>query len=127
MAQYDLRNRVTIVDSINAASYTGATNGTSANMSGFDGALVVHNVGAVVGAPVVIMEDSDDDTTFATVATASLQTDMPAALGTTTDAQTYTALYKGRKVYLRTRIDNAGTSIILSSQIVQYPQRHLEP
>ena len=126
MATQDLKNRVTVTQSFAAAATkTAVANGTSVDMSGFEGATFIYNIGVVVGAPVVIMQDSDDDTTFATVSAANQSTDMPAALSTSLDVTTYSAAYLGNKRYIRPRVDDEGTSIFITVDIVQHAGRHI--
>ena len=126
MATQDLANRVTITQSLSpAATITTATNGASVDMTDHEGCMVIYNVGVVVGAPVVILQDSDDDTTFATVSAANQVTDMPAALSTSLDVAVYRAAYLGNRRYVRPRVDDEGTSIFIACTIVQSHGRHI--
>ena len=126
MATQDLKNRVTITQSLSPkATIATPTNGTSVDMSGFEGALIIYNVGVVAGAPVVILQESDDDSAFTTVAAGDQSTDMPAALSTSLDVAVYSAAYLGGKRYIRPRVDDVGTTIFLAVTIVQDHGRHI--
>ena len=126
MATQDLKNRVSVTQSISAAATkTAATNGTSVDMSGWEGATIIYNIGVVVGAPVVIMQESDNDSTFTTVAAADQSTDMPAALSTSLDVVSYSAAYLGNKRYIRPRVSDNGTSIFITADIVRHKGRHI--
>ena len=126
MATQDLKNRVTITQSMAPkATLTAATNGTSVDMSGFEGCLVIYNIGVVAGAPIVILQESDDDSTFTTVAAGDQSTTMPAALSTSLDVTTYEAAYLGGKRYVRPRVSDEGTSIFIAVTIVQSSGLHI--
>lgn len=126
MATYDLKNRVTVTQSLSPkATYTAVTDGASADLSGFEGGMIIYNIGVVAGAPIVVMDESDDDSTFTTVAAADQSTDMPAALSTSLDVQSYSATYLGTKRYIRARIEDEGTSIFMSADIIRSKGRHI--
>ena len=126
MATQDLKNRVTVTQSLKPTATKVATvDGTSVDMSGFEGATIVYNIGTVVGAPIVLMEESDDDAAFTTVAAGDQSTDMPAALSSVLDDQSYTAAYLGSKRYIRPSLSDFGTSIFITADIIQHHGRHI--
>jgi len=124
MATYDLKNRVSVVNSMSAAAYTTVTNGASADLAGYEGALVIYHIGASGGDQVFKMQESDNDSTFTNV-TASDQSTTLVAIDTTNDDTIYTAAYLGRKRYLRVALTTYGTSLAAACSIVRFPGRHV--
>ena len=126
MATQDLRSRVTITESLTNISRASTANGTSVDMTAHEGALVIYTIGLVVGtAATVVLQDSDDDTTFATVVAANQVTDLPATISTSEDVDMYSAQYFGGKRYLRVALTAVGTTIIMGATFIRHKGRHI--
>ncbi len=126
MATQDLRSRVTITESLTNISRGATANGTSIDMTDHEGALILYTIGLVVGtAATVILEDSDDDSTFAAVVAAKQVTNLPATISTTEDVQIYSAQYFGTRRHLRVALTAVGTTIIMGATIIQSYGRHI--
>ncbi|MFD7093392.1 hypothetical protein [Streptomyces xanthophaeus] len=104
----DIYNGVLVKASLKPALRTATANGTAvdrvdgANLSMYQDAMVVINSGTVTdGTHTITIEDSDDNSTYATVAAAYLEGDTPPALITTNDETVYETRYTGGKRYLR--------------------------
>lgn len=125
-AQFDLATRTTVATSFPAASRAATADGTSTDMKGFVGAMVLVNAGAVTGADAtIILEDSDDDSAFTVVSAANQAGDLPAVITTTTDDQSYRQAYLGIRRHLRARLSAVGTSFVFGVSIVKFPGRHV--
>ena len=126
MATQDLRSRVTVSESLTNISRSSTANGTSVDMSGFEGAMILYTIGLVVGtAATVVLEDSDDDSAFTAVAAAKQVTNLPATISTTEDVNIYSAQYFGNRRHLRVAITAVGTTIIMGATVVQSYGRHI--
>lgn len=123
----DIYNSVLVKASLKPAARTATANGTSvdrvdgSNASMFQDALIVINSGTVTdGTHTITLEDSDDNSTFATVTSANLEGDALPALITTNDETVYETRYIGTKRYLRvvTTVASATTGGLYSAEIV---------
>lgn len=123
----DIYNSVLVKASLKPAARTATANGTAvdrvdgSNASMFQDALVVLNTGTVTdGTHTITIEDSDDNSTFATVVAANLEGDTPPALVTTNDETVYETRYIGAKRYLRvvTTVASATTGGVYSAEVV---------
>ncbi|WP_030659728.1 MULTISPECIES: hypothetical protein [Streptomyces] len=104
----DIYSNVLVKASLKPAARTATANGTSvdradgSNASMYQDALVVLNVGTVTdGTHTITIEDSDDNSSFATVAAGYLEGDTPPALITSNDETVYETRYTGGKRYVR--------------------------
>lgn len=104
----DIYSNVLVKASFKPVARTATANGTAvdrvdgANASMYQDALVVLNVGTVTdGTHTITIEDSDDNSSFATVAAAYLEGDTPPALITSNDETVYETRYTGGKRYIR--------------------------
>lgn len=123
----DAYNNLLVKASLKPAARTATVNGTSvdrvdgSNASMFQDATVVINSGTVTdGTHTITIEDSDDNSTFATVVAANLEGDTPPALITTNDETVYETRYIGTKRYLRvvTTVATATTGGVYSAEVV---------
>lgn len=123
----DIYNSVLVKASLKPAARTATANGTAvdrvdgSNASMFQDALIVLNAGTVTdGTHTITIEDSDDNSTFATVAAGFLEGDTPPALVTTNDETVYETRYTGTKRYLRvvTTVASATTGGVYSAEVV---------
>lgn len=119
----DLKNDVAVASSLRPASRTAAVNGLGVDLANYDAAFVVLDLGAIGGtSPSFTFEvqDSTDNSTFAAVAAADLDSGQPAAF-TAGDSITEIG-YKGIKRYLRVAITAAsGTAptLLCSATVVR--------
>ncbi|MFD9306132.1 hypothetical protein ACFWCB_26345 [Streptomyces sp. NPDC060048] len=104
----DIYSNVLVKASLKPAARTATANGTGvdradgSNASMYQDALVVLSSGTVTdGTHTITIEDSDDNSSFATVAAAYLEGDTPPALITSNDETVYETRYIGGKRYLR--------------------------
>ena len=126
MPNHDLASAGAATQSIVAAAHTAATNGTSVDLGNSDGCLIVINYGLADTGVTVIMEDSDDDSTFTTVTAANLTRGAIAAVTTLNDNVSVLNSYKGNKRYLRARLDTVtGTDQGVGITLIELPLRHV--
>lgn len=104
----DIYGEVLVKASFKPALRAATANGTAvdrvdgSNASMYQDALVVINSGVVTdGTHTITIEDSDDNSAWATVAAGFLEGDTPPALITTNDDTVYETRYIGGKRYLR--------------------------
>lgn len=124
----DIYNGVLVKASLKPIARTdGTVNGAAvdrvdgANASMFQDALIVLNTGTVTdGTHTITIQDSDDNSTFATVAAGFLEGDTPPALITTNDETVYETRYTGTKRYLRVVAVTTGatTGGVYSAEVV---------
>lgn len=123
----DIYNSVLVKASLKPAARTATANGTAvdrvdgSNAAMYQDAMIVINSGTVTdGTHTITIEDSDDNSTFATVAAANLEGDTPPALITTNDETVYETRYIGTKRYLRvvTTVASATTGGVYSAEVV---------
>lgn len=121
MSRTDIKNSVSVAQTLAPASRTAAVNGTGVDLTGFDAAVVVFDLGAIGGTTPSItfqVQESDDNSSFAAVAAADLDGGQPAAV---TTGGTVTEIgYRGTKRYIRAAITAAGgtTPTLLCSATV---------
>lgn len=96
--------KASLKPALRAATATGTAvdRADGTNYSMFQDALIVLNSGVVTdGTHTFTIEDSDDNSTWATVAAGFLEGDTPPAIITTNDDTVYETRYTGGKRYLR--------------------------
>ena len=119
----DLKNNVSVVQSLLPASRTAAVNGAGVDLQGFNSACVVVDAAASGGTSpdfTFEVQESDDNSTFTAVADADLQGSEPQITGANDNA-VYRVGYVGYKRYIRSVIKTVtGTSptLLCSSSII---------
>jgi len=116
------RERFNIVQSLGPAARDASADGASADLQGYHGATAVIDAGAWTdGSHTFVVEDSDDDVTFAPVADGLLDGAEPVVDGAPDDDQAYRIGYLGMKRYLRVAVTVAGatTGLVASASIVR--------
>ncbi|MFD9515943.1 hypothetical protein [Streptomyces sp. NPDC059979] len=124
----DIYSNVLVKASLKPALRAATANGTGvdradgSNASMFQDALIVLNTGTVTdGTHTITIEDSDDNSSFATVAAGYLEGDTPPALITSNDETVYETRYTGGKRYLRvvtTVTGSPSTGGLYSAEVV---------
>ncbi|MEW2635257.1 hypothetical protein AB0903_27335 [Streptomyces sp. NPDC048389] len=120
----DIKNHLTVEQSLAPASRTAAVDGTGVDLAGFDAAMVVIDAGASGGTTPSFtfeVEDSDDDSTYAAVAAADLDGTEPVITGANDEA-VYTLGYHGIKRYLRvaiTAVSGTSPTLLCSASVVR--------
>ena len=104
----DLKNSIDTVNSIDPDDYTATINGLGVDFQGFEGSAVVFSVGTVTdGTHTPTIEESDDNSTWANVASA----DQEGALSDLASDTNQRVGYKGAKRYLRSVLTISGATI----------------
>ena len=107
MTTRDLKSNVDVVTSLVPDDYTSSPSATSADLRGFESAVVVFVVGTVTdGTHTPAVEESDDDSTWNAVAVADL-------LGTLANLASDTNQrvgYRGAKRYVRAKLTVSGAT-----------------
>jgi hypothetical protein len=123
----DAYSNVLVKASLKPAARTATANGTAvdrtdgSNASMFQDALIVLNTGTVTdGTHTITIEDSDDNSTFATVTSAGYEGDAPPALTSSNDETVYETRYTGGRRYLRvvTTVAGATTGGLYAAEVV---------
>jgi hypothetical protein len=121
----DLHSKLGLVQSIAAQAVTGAVSGAGADLQGYNSALFVLDIGAGSGTSptaTVVLQESDDNTTFTDIAAADLiGGDQIAQITGSTDEAVYKRGYVGTKRYLRARVSATGgtsPSFPMAAQII---------
>lgn len=110
----DAYNNVTVRESLAIAARTATANGTAVDRSVNslmyqDAAVVVHTGTVTDGTHTIDVKESDDNSTFTSVAAADLQGTEP-AIGAVDDNKLYVVGYKGTKRYLRVDVTVSGAT-----------------
>ncbi|MGX9144984.1 hypothetical protein [Mesorhizobium sp. 128a] len=107
----DLYNDAGFAQSLAPAARTASANGTGVGLNGFEGAVAVIGVGAWTdGTHTFDIQDSDDNSTFASVAAGLLQGTKPVVSSAGTASKTYKVGYLGKKPFLRVAATVAGAT-----------------
>ncbi len=104
----DIKNHLSIAQTLVPAARTASANGTAVDLAGFDAAAVVIDVGAVTDAnfSIEVQESDESGSGYTAVAAADLDGTEPATL----TANTVTTIgYHGIKRYIRAVATDAGT------------------
>lgn len=121
----DLESKLAVAQSIAPQAVTATVNGSGVDLRGYDGALVVIDLGTFGGTTptaTIKIQDSADNTTFTDVALADLVGgDQLATIDPTNDLAVYRRGYIGTKRYVRvavTAIAGTGPSLPMAAQVV---------
>lgn len=107
----------------------GTVTGATVDLQGYEGAMVVIDVGLWVtdGTNTFVIEDSPDDTTWTPVVAAELSGTEPVVDGVADDNVIYTVGYLGSQRYLHvlcvTTANTAGTMVFGASVVRGVPRR----
>ncbi|MBZ9888121.1 hypothetical protein LB559_09235 [Mesorhizobium sp. BR1-1-3] len=118
----DSYNDVGFAQSFAPAARTATANGTGVDLLGFSGAVAVIHAGAWTdGTHTFDIKDSDDNSTFATVAAGFLQGSKPVVSSSGTASKVYKVGYLGTKRYLRVDVTVAGatTGAVYGASVMQ--------
>jgi hypothetical protein len=118
----DSYNDLGFATSFLPAARTATVNGTAVDLLGFSGAIALIHAGVWTdGTHTFDIKDSDDNSTFATVAAGFLQGSKPVVSSAPTASKVYKVGYLGTKRYLRIDVTVAGatTGAVYSAAIVQ--------
>lgn len=119
MASRDLFSNVGVVNTVQPQVLTATNTSTGVDLAGFEGATVVINTGAIVGAGNMTpkLQDSANNSTWADVPAASLLGTFPAVLA---QGVSYKVGYIGPQRYIRTVLTlNSGTSVAASATVLR--------
>ena len=106
MASKDLASRVKHVQSLAPAARTASADGTGVDTLNYDGVMVVVNAGLWTdGTHTIDIQESDDGTSYSSVAAGNLQGTKPVIDGATDDNQDYEVGYIGNCRYVRVDVD----------------------
>ncbi|EGX60097.1 hypothetical protein SZN_09251 [Streptomyces zinciresistens K42] len=110
----DAYSNVTVRPSLPIAARTAAANGASVDRyaagAAYQDAMIVVHTGAITdGTHAIDVQDSDDNSSWASVPAAQLQGAEP-SIGSTDDDKVYVIGYKGAKRYLRVAVTPSGTT-----------------
>jgi len=121
----DMKNNMKAVNSIDPDDYIASENGVSADLQGFDGAMLVFSVGTVTdGTHTPKMQESDDNATWNDVASSDQEGTL-ADLASDTNQQVG---YLGVKQYIRAVLTVAGaTSGAQVAALIVLGKPHLSP
>ncbi|MFI8531798.1 hypothetical protein ACIGMX_16350 [Streptomyces aquilus] len=110
----DAYSNITVRETLAIATRTASANGTGvdryASGAAFQDALVIVHTGTITdGTHAIDVQESDDNTTFTSVAASELQGTEP-SIGASDDNKMYVVGYKGLKRYLRVAVTASGTT-----------------
>ncbi|WP_392967178.1 hypothetical protein [Streptomyces sp. LN245] len=110
----DAYANVSVRETLAIVARTASANGTGVDRVGGgamyqDAAIIVHTGTITDGTHAIDVQESDDNTTFTSVAAAELQGTEP-SIGAADDNKMYVVGYKGTKRYLRAVVTASGTT-----------------
>ncbi|MFF9285398.1 hypothetical protein [Streptomyces griseosporeus] len=110
----DAYSNITVRETLAISTRTASANGTGvdryAGGAGFQDALVVVHTGTITdGTHAIDVQESDDNTTFTSVAASELQGTEP-SIGAADDNKMFVVGYKGTKRYVRVAVTASGTT-----------------
>lgn len=126
MATKDLYSHISPAVSLVPAARTASANGTGVDLQGFESAMVVIETGTVTdGTHTIDIQESDDNTTFTSVANADLQGTEP-VINNTQGSKVFKVGYIGSKRYIRVAVTVSGatTGGVYGASIVRSHARH---
>lgn len=105
-----MANNVSLAQSLAPAIRTASANGTGVDLQGYEGALIVINTGTITdGTHAIDIQESDDNSTFTSVAAADLIGTEP-SIGAADDNKDYKIGYIGAKRYIRVAVTVSGAT-----------------
>ena len=108
--QYDLKNELTVSQSLAPETRTSTANGTGVDLQGYHSALVLINCGTWTdGVFTFEVQESDDDSTYAAVASAELDGTEPVVDAADEDEVIHTIGYQGDARYIRVIVTVTGS------------------
>lgn len=111
MPNMDMKNNLSVAQSITPAAYTADTNGAGVDLANFGGALVIIDAGVDTdGSHTFEVQESDDDSTYTAVADADLIGTEPVVAAPADGDQIYRIGYVGSKRYIRVATTVTGTT-----------------
>lgn len=116
----DLKNNLSVSQSLAPASRTASANGTGVDLQGKGAAAVVFHPGAIAsGTWTPSVEESDDNSSFSAVAAADLE----GTLGNLAANTIQRVGYKGVKRYIRAVLTTASSpaSSLVSAEVITEP------
>lgn len=114
----DLKNNLTVAQSLAPAARTATENGTGADLAGYEGVVVVFDVGTITdGTHTPSVQESNDNTTFTDVAVS----DLIGTLSNLASNTVQTIGYVGTKRYIRavSTVAGATTGGVYSATVVR--------
>lgn len=123
MSRTDLKSHVSVAQSLAPASRTATANGTGVDLTGYDAATVVLDLGAAGGTTPSFtfeVQESSDNSSFAAVAAADLDSGQPAAV--TAGGTVVEIGYRGIKRYIRvaiTAVTGTTPTLLCSATVVR--------
>lgn len=112
----DLKSNIDVNHSLAPAVGTGNRTGTGVDLRGYDGALVVAHFGAWTdGTHTVSLEDSSDNTTFASVASSNLLGSFTGVSGTAGNNTVQRVGYIGGNRYIRAFITASASTVVCAT------------
>ncbi|MFE2555973.1 hypothetical protein ACFXGT_08045 [Streptomyces sp. NPDC059352] len=110
----DAYSNITVRETLSIATRTASANGTGVDRAGggamFQDALVIVHTGTITdGTHAVDVQESDDNSSFTSVAASELQGTEPSIVAAD-DNKMYVVGYKGLKRYLRVAVTASGTT-----------------
>lgn len=121
----DLASNLGPAQSIRPQAVTATLNGTGVDLRGFDSALLQLDLGTFAGtgpSATVKWQESDDDATYADIATADLIGGAVPAITPTNDESIIKRGYAGTKRYVRaivSAISGTGPSLPMSAAVIR--------
>lgn len=107
----DLYNDSGFTQSLAPAARTASANGTGVDLYGYSGANIIFHAGAWTdGTHTFDVQDSDDNSSFASVAAGLLLGTKPVVSSSGTASKAYKVGYLGTKRYLRAAVTVAGAT-----------------
>lgn len=114
----DLKHNLTVAQSLDPAARTASANGTGVDLAGYEGAVVVFEVGTITdGTHTPSVQESADNVTFTNVAAA----DLIGTLANLASNTPQTVGYIGTKRYIRavSTVAGATTGGVYSAAVVR--------
>lgn len=106
----DLKNNVLAVQSIHPQLVAATVTGIKADLLGYESAMAIVNAGAWTdGTHTPSLLESDDDSTYTTVAAGDLQGSFTAIAASGQQNQAFQVGYKGSKRYLKVKVTVTGS------------------
>ncbi|TIV38941.1 MAG: hypothetical protein E5V91_12405 [Mesorhizobium sp.] len=118
----DLYNDLGFSQSLAPAARNASANGSGVDINGYSGAVVIISAGAWTdGTHTFDIQESDDNSTFTSVAAGQIQGSKPVVNSAPTASKVYKVGYLGTKAYVRAAVTVAGatTGAVYSASVVR--------